>query len=70
MDGSWQSCKHTYLCLLKSAMSNAEYSRLLQNTLNLCNEKDDDGDYGDISGMLLQLLIHSLMLVLTLTFIS
>jgi len=51
-------------------MSKAEYSRLLQNTLNLCNEKDDDGDYGDISGMLLQLLIHSLMLVLTLAFIS
>jgi len=37
------------------SLSNAEYSRLLQNTLNLCNEKDGDGDdYSDSSDMLLQ----------------
>ena len=50
--------------LLKRALSNAEYSRLLQNTLNLCNGKVDDddddggggggGDGGDSSDMLLQ----------------
>ena len=45
--------------LLKTALSNAEYSRLLQNTLNLCNgivdDDDDDGGGGGYSSdMLLQ----------------